>query len=801
MTPDNSHEAGLGGRTFLWRVLLLIAVVVLASGLFFQPRPVRGQDTPLLLELITWNILGLDEDDLSNSPNTYVVAARICNLTNDPLPNLRVTFTWEDGDGDSAIQLVTSDNSTPSTVSVPLGTLPPEPCWILPIQVRVARDSASIDETRTFSLEVTADGVDADDRPSVEQKLLVVPFQQRDPASGVHAPAPDVSGPDVVEVGQTVAYTIHSGPISADYNQLVHQVFFDPSIFRIIGIHAVHETAPQNMNDDQFYADACGWNYDEDDDSFTCNDSSRVVGGSSSVTFTVQVVGTGETRLINQVYGYVDSAGTSGAGDFYYQDLDYVDGRFLDVTAIQGGSTVTPSPTITGTPPTPTPSLTPTITGTVTPDIEVDYSVSPTEARPGQNVTFTLDISNEGNADATSVRVTDTYSNFLDIRSISISPSNAGSYSISGRSFTANLNTLEAGEDVRITIVTTVNNSATSTTTESTSAVLTYTFNGTRTVTSNSVSVRILGGTTLPGTGFMEIQQPSGPPPFLVAFTLVAALLALSGAALLLLSRWARTKQPAWAGWYLRTGAILLMAGLLFGLGAWGLNRDVPGGGELADLIAGTPAAPSEEPRSLILPTDDAASLPIYWPTSTPEPETLPDYPIPTPSIQPTPGEDGQIVVDTSPVNRIVIPILGVDTVVKYVPFDGYTWLIAGLQQEVAWMGDTSWPGLGGNTSLAGHVTLRDGSDGPFRNLDQLQPGQEVIVYTENNIYTYRVRSSQEVDVSDVSPIQQSNEPLLTLITCTQWDQEERMYQKRLVVTGELVEVRPFFNETASRLP
>jgi len=35
------------------------------------------------------------------------------------------------------------------------------------------------------------------------------------------------------------------------------------------------------------------------------------------------------------------------------------------------------------------------------------------------------------------------------------------------------------------------------------------------------------------------------------------------------------------------------------------------------------------------------------------------------------------------------------DTVVKYVPYDGLTWLIAGLQQEIAWMGDTSWPGLG----------------------------------------------------------------------------------------------------------
>ena len=127
----------------------------------------------------------------------------------------------------------------------------------------------------------------------------------------------------------------------------------------------------------------------------------------------------------------------------------------------------------------------------------------------------------------------------------------------------------------------------------------------------------------------------------------------------------------------------------------------------------------------------------------------------------------------------------------KYVPFDGQTWMIAGLKEEIAWMGDTSWPGLGGNTGLAGHVTLRDGSDGPFRNLVELVAGDEVVVYTEEKVYTYRVRETSLREDGDMSVIAVSDGSQITLITCAEWNKDLKMYLKRLIVFADLVGSRP----------
>ena len=118
---------------------------------------------------------------------------------------------------------------------------------------------------------------------------------------------------------------------------------------------------------------------------------------------------------------------------------------------------------------------------------------------------------------------------------------------------------------------------------------------------------------------------------------------------------------------------------------------------------------------------------------------TLPDFPIPTPVISITPAA-GETLPDTSPVVRIVIPALFVDAIVKYVPFDGFTWLIAGLRDEVAWMGNTSWPGLGSNTALAGHVTVAGWGDGPFRYLEELPVG-EVITSLYRNQHLHLPRA------------------------------------------------------------
>jgi sortase A len=106
---------------------------------------------------------------------------------------------------------------------------------------------------------------------------------------------------------------------------------------------------------------------------------------------------------------------------------------------------------------------------------------------------------------------------------------------------------------------------------------------------------------------------------------------------------------------------------------------------------------------------------------------------------------------------------------------------------EVAWLGNTSWPGLGSNTVLAGHVTVRGLGNGPFRYLDQLKAGDELIVYTEQKIYTYNVREQQVVEEDAMWVTEPTGSSQLTLITCTAWDRDQQAYLKRLIVFSDLV--------------
>ena len=183
----------------------------------------------------------------------------------------------------------------------------------------------------------------------------------------------------------------------------------------------------------------------------------------------------------------------------------------------------------------------------------------------------------------------------------------------------------------------------------------------------------------------------------------------------------------------------------------------------------------------------------ILVPTPT-ELATLPNFPIPTPNLEEI-KNSGEPTPDISPIERIVIPSIEVDTVVKYVPYSGLSWLISGLKQEVAWMGDTSWPGIGGNTGLAGHITLNDGTNGPFRSLLDLQAGDKISLYTEENIYTYQVVGQRVVEDNDFSVLASSEYPQLTLITCIEWDSDLNLYIKRIVVNSDLIDVTPIFND------
>ncbi len=345
------------------------------------------------------------------------------------------------------------------------------------------------------------------------------------------------------------------------------------------------------------------------------------------------------------------------------------------------------------------------------------------------------------------------------------------------RSFSVYIGDLAPNETVTIQFTAKVNSAPAQNFTETETVTLTYDVGQTR-VASHTYTVL---AQLLPGTGELPLDwrgtriSPLGLLPGLIIILLGGILLAFVALS--------KVRAQKIALWMAVGGALLVILGFVASTVASGLFN--PSEQIAASLLTptytvGQPPVPSAtslawRPASAFSTPDSV--IPVV---------TLPNYPIPTPKITVTPMP-GQSEPDTSPVVRIVIPAMLLDAVVKYVPFDGETWLINGLRQEIAWMGDTSWPGLGGNTGLAGHVTVAGVGDGPFRHLDELPSGELVVLYTEKSIYTYQVRGSRVTDAGDMSVTQPTTNPQVSLITCIDWDNESKTYLNRLVVTADLV--------------
>jgi LPXTG-site transpeptidase (sortase) family protein len=378
--------------------------------------------------------------------------------------------------------------------------------------------------------------------------------------------------------------------------------------------------------------------------------------------------------------------------------------------------------------------------------------------------------------------VFDSFPTYIDVSTVTTS---RGTITKLTHSFVVTIGDIVPNE--KITIIAVVKVNSTLTRTEINSNLVTLAYNYSKSITSSVNYTSVYQA--LPPTGELPLnwRDTRLKPAALIPGILLLGL----GAVLLLFGIWLKISNKRDSYWMIAIGSLLIIIGFVAGINASGVLAS-------SQLANGHTTAPTSSGiLAQIYPVEiTETGLPRLPASAFSTPEafvpvvTLPDYPIPTPEITVTP-QPGEAEPDTSPVVRIVIPGISLDTEVKYVPYDGYSWLINGLRQEVAWMGNTSWPGLGGNTALAGHVTVAGLGDGPFRHLDELLAGEVVILYTEKNMYTYNVRERRVTDDGDMSVTLASDNPQITLITCTDWDQESKIYLNRLVVLADLIRTEP----------
>lgn len=208
------------------------------------------------------------------------------------------------------------------------------------------------------------------------------------------------------------------------------------------------------------------------------------------------------------------------------------------------------------------------------------------------------------------------------------------------------------------------------------------------------------------------------------------------------------------------------------------------GGGGAQSSVTLAPAAPSV-PDTAPDTTISATTLPVTDDSTTDTPDTTPVT---------TPVTVGSIVSDAArtppttvapatapapPAETLPIPVAvpvdsrGEEPVIDLgtieIPKIGLTTeMYEGIRLTTLDRGPGHWPGTAmpgqtGNVVVAGH---RVSHAKPFRNIDKLAPGDQVVFTTADGTFTYQVTSTEIVTPDTISIIDQTADKTATLFAC-----------------------------------
>jgi sortase A len=181
---------------------------------------------------------------------------------------------------------------------------------------------------------------------------------------------------------------------------------------------------------------------------------------------------------------------------------------------------------------------------------------------------------------------------------------------------------------------------------------------------------------------------------------------------------------------------------------------------------------PRDDPM-LVAPTSAPSTAPPTTARRIPSTTTTVPLPVPEP-----PPADPYADVPVVQVGTISIPKIGLEHAV----YEGVTLTVID-NGPGHWPG-SAMPGERGNTVFPGHRVTHSH---PFRDIDQLVPGDEVTFRTAKGTFTYAVTGTQIVVPTDMWVIDQSPQKTMTLVAC----HPKHSARQRIVVKGNLVRSEP----------
>lgn len=121
--------------------------------------------------------------------------------------------------------------------------------------------------------------------------------------------------------------------------------------------------------------------------------------------------------------------------------------------------------------------------------------------------------------------------------------------------------------------------------------------------------------------------------------------------------------------------------------------------------------------------------------------------------------------------NHILIPKISVDAPVNWQVKNDPDITAKELESGVIHLAGTALPGQNGNVFITGHSSNYIWAKGNYKTifslLDKLVVGDVIFINYNNKIFAYKVKSLRITKPTDLSLLDESPSPILTLVTCT----------------------------------
>ena len=147
-----------------FRFTLIVILLITAT---FQPQSSAYAAANLTVIPITWNVVGLDSNNVNVGPNNFPVGARVCNTGVDAALNVTSSFVWDTGGTDDAgTYILLRPGSLTNYDSNKVASLAVGSCHDFYYEVQVNRNSLAYNLTRRYHITTTADTLGTSSTPT-----------------------------------------------------------------------------------------------------------------------------------------------------------------------------------------------------------------------------------------------------------------------------------------------------------------------------------------------------------------------------------------------------------------------------------------------------------------------------------------------------------------------------------------------------------------------------------------------------------------------------------------------------------